>query len=445
MNDVPLVPVILSGGSGTRLWPVSRPDAPKQLLPMVDERTMLLATLQRVARLDDRAPAVVVCNEAHRDAVFRDLVDAGEGGAQILMEPAGRNTAPAVAAVACLLENDPLLLVVPADHVILDEQAFTDAVAHGVAAAIAGNLVTFGIVPSSPATGYGYIHAKGTGAGARTVDAFVEKPDLATAELFLAEGTYLWNSGMFMFRASRFIEEANRYAPEIVEAADRAVAASVEVTPQTHLLDAEAFGEAPSISIDYAVMEHTDHAVVIPLDAGWSDVGSWDSLHSATTADADGNVSVGDVTSKNVANSYLRTDGPLLAAIGVENLVVVATEDAVLVAHAEHSEDVKVIVEELRAQDRPEVERSAGLLTSWGHRQVLSRTHESQVERLDLRGGRKVALPPGTWVILAGNGETMQGPVAAGDSGVVQRGERLELINSGASALVVMIVTEALG
>jgi mannose-1-phosphate guanylyltransferase/mannose-6-phosphate isomerase len=439
MSDVPLVPVILSGGSGTRLWPVSRADAPKQLLPMVDERTMLLATLERVAGVAGRSPAIVVCNAAHLDAVVRDLGDAGEAAGMILMEPVARNTAPAVAAAARLVEDDPVLLVMPADHVVADEDAFVEAVTQGIGAAAAGDLVTFGIVPTAPATGYGYIHAEGTGA-VRRVDAFVEKPDAPTAEHFVASGTYLWNSGMFMFRASHFLAEAARYAPGVVEAATQAVKARTEVAPGRYLLDEAAFAEAPAISIDYAVMEHTERAVVVPLDAGWSDVGSWDSLHEAIPSDALGNTLVGDVIARNVANSYLRSDGPLVAAIGVDDLVVVAIEDAVLVAHVDHSEDVKIIVEELRRRGRSEVARSAGMLTSWGHRQILTRSGDTSVERINLRKGRSVPLFPGTWVILSGEGTAGEATVRAGDTVVVAPGEEITLANLGSAELAAVVV-----
>ena len=311
-----LIPVILSGGSGTRLWPLSRELYPKQLLPLVGDLTMLQETAKRVEGIPDVGPPVVVCNESHRFMVAEQLRELTVPPAAIVLEPVGRNTAPAVAVAAMVaLEGrpddvDPVLLVLPADHVILDVASFRDAVQDGLAAAEAGKLVTFGVVPDRPETGYGYIRrARGDGPSYPVAE-FVEKPDLATAIRYVQSGEYFWNSGMFMFRARAFLGELQRHAPAILAACEQAVAGARRDLDFTRLA-AEAFGACPSDSIDYAVMEKTAAAVVVPLDAGWSDVGSWSALQDALPRDAAGNVIAGDVITEGVKGCYLHSTSRL--------------------------------------------------------------------------------------------------------------------------------------
>ena len=295
MTQHRIIPIILSGGSGTRLWPLSRPDTPKQLLPIAGSRTMLTDTLERVAGLEGRDLAAVVCNEAHLADVRRDLAAADAVDTRVIVEPVGRNTAPAIAVAALTSgDDDPILLVMPADHIIKDVPAFHGAVADGARAAAEGKLVTFGVPMTHAATGYGYIRAGREGT-IRPVEEFVEKPDKPTAERYLAGGEHLWNSGIFMFRASRYRRELDHHAPDVLEAALEAVTAANVDDSGALLLDEAAFAAAPSISIDHAVMEHTDNAVVISLDAGWTDVGSWGSLYAVEDKDAHGNVIVGEV------------------------------------------------------------------------------------------------------------------------------------------------------
>ncbi|MCL4131726.1 UNVERIFIED_CONTAM: hypothetical protein GTU68_004384 [Idotea baltica] len=355
-----VVPVVLSGGSGTRLWPASRPDNPKQLLPLVEERTMLHATIDRGLAVPGSESPLVVCSGSQLALVVEQLAVAGCADAEVIVEPMARNTAPAVAAAAlATIDDDPILLVLPADHVIEDSDAFLAAVAAGTGAAAAGKLVTFGIVPDHPATGFGYIKT-GAAAGAGpelAIEAFVEKPNAEVAAEFVETGNYLWNSGMFMFRSSVLLEELERFAPAMFGAVGAAVA-KADGAVGVKRLDGEAFAECPSNSIDYAVMEHTSLGVVIPLDAGWSDVGSWASLYEVSARNAEGNVTVGDVIVLDTTDSYIRSSGPLLATVGLSNVVAVATPDAVLVADMAHSEQVKAVVANLQAAEAHEAAQS---------------------------------------------------------------------------------------
>jgi len=382
----PLIPVILCGGSGTRLWPVSRELRPKQFLPLVGERTMLQETYLRTLSVGDRMrPPIVVCNERHRFLAAEQMRAVGAAPQTIVLEPAGRNTAPAVAVAAWIAlaiaddgasraatasgsgdggrspraasgQEDPLLVVLPADHVIVDWGAFAEAVKIGADAAERGHLVTFGIVPQHPETGYGYL-LKGepgdeSGRWLR-LERFVEKPDRATAEEYVLSGRYLWNSGMFVFSARRYLEELERHAPAIAAAARRAAAEAEADTDFTRL--GPAFVECPSDSIDYAVMEKTSNAAVVPLDAGWSDVGSWHALHEILEKDENGNVVRGDAIVEGCRNCYVASSRRLVAVVGAEELIVVETPDAVLVAPRQASQDVKRVVESLKALARPEL------------------------------------------------------------------------------------------
>jgi len=404
--------VILSGGSGTRLWPLSRRRSPKQLLAMVDERTMLRATFDRLEGIPELTDPWVVCNADHRQLVARELFDAGFRPGNIILEPVGRNTAPAAAAAALVIaEQDPdaLMLVLPADHVIEDEAAFQATVAAAVGQSGAGMLATFGIVPTYPETGYGYIEVGEPLAGdVSRVAEFVEKPDAATAESYLAAGNYLWNSGMFLFTARRYLEELGRFAPQMVAAVRKAVPPSSNDDPVE--LDDAAFRSCPSDSIDFAVMEKTDAAVVVPLDAGWSDVGSWAALWELAADQGEDNVFVGDVAAVDVAGSYLRAESRLVAAIGVKNLVVVETPDAVMVAPRHRSQDVKTMVELLKKQERSEAEEPPRRLERWGTSELLYGGELAAARLLTFgpTGAEAATLPAAgerrTWHAVGGSG-----------------------------------------
>ncbi len=348
-----IFPVIMAGGSGSRLWPLSRQLNPKQFLPLADrDLSMLQATIQRLQGLDAALPRLI-CNEQHRFIAAEQLRQLGMEEAGILLEPVGRNTAPAIAlaalqAVAEAEAEDPILLVLAADHLIRDVPAFHASIRTALPLAAAGRLVTFGIVPGHPETGYGYIEQGApVGEGGFAVTRFVEKPDLATARSYLASGRYFWNSGMFMFRASRYLEELERFQPAMLAACRAALAGSTRDLHFTRL-DREAFAACPEDSIDYAVMEKTAAAAMVPLDAGWSDIGSWSALWDVSPKDGEGNVLLGDVLAQNTHDTYIHADSRLVATVGVENLVIVETKDAVLVAHKDQVQDVKRIVDQLK-------------------------------------------------------------------------------------------------
>jgi len=379
-----IVPVILSGGSGTRLWPLSRRRQPKQLLAMVDERTMLHATFDRLNGLPEIVDPWVVCNADHHHLVSRELFDGGFKPDNVILEPVGRNTAPAAAAAAILIaERDPeaLMLLLPADHVIEDEQAFHEAVGAAVEPSRNGMLATFGIVPTYAETGYGYIEVgEAIAPNVSRVAHFAEKPDAETAQKYLDAGKFLWNSGMFLFHVGRFLEELERLAPKILNAVRQAVATATR--EHGVALNAASFAACPSDSIDFAVMEHTDSAVVVPLDAGWSDVGSWAALWELEAEQGENNVFMGDIAAVDVSGSYLRSESRLVAAIGVRNLVVVETADAVMVAPRERSQDVKAMVDLLKKQMRREAVEHRISTESWGQAEVVFRNDSLRVRRL---------------------------------------------------------------
>ncbi|HEX7081025.1 MAG TPA: mannose-1-phosphate guanylyltransferase/mannose-6-phosphate isomerase [Gammaproteobacteria bacterium] len=356
-----VIPVILSGGAGTRLWPLSRELRPKQFLPLVTERTMLQETYLRTRALAELLrPPIVVCNEAHRFLVAEQMRAAGAEPQTIVLEPEGRNTAPAVAVAARVaLEGagaeDPLLLVLPADHVIADTGAFVAAVRIALEPAARGCLVTFGVVPDRPETGYGYLRKGEPGSadgGWYRLEQFVEKPDLSTALDYVKSNAYLWNSGMFVFSARKYLEELERHAPDIAAAAQRAAEEAVADKDFTRL--GAAFLDCRSDSIDYAVMEKTASAAVVPLDAGWSDVGSWPALHDVVDKDADRNALRGDILALDCRDSYIAATHRLVAAVGLEGYVVVETADAVLVMPKGRAQDVKRAVDALKKAGRPE-------------------------------------------------------------------------------------------
>jgi len=405
--------VIMSGGSGSRLWPLSRSMFPKQLLPLVGERTMLQDTVARLDGISELADdCVVVCNEAHRFLVAEQLAQAGVTSS-ILLEPEGRNTAPAVALAALHVlaaetaDNDPpILLVLPADHVIEDQAAFQAAVAIGREACAAGDLVTFGVVPQGPHTGYGYIEAEPDGSAAVPIQSFVEKPDVATAQSYVESGRYFWNSGMFMFRADRYIDELTEHAPDMVTACR---AALDNATADVDFLrpGKEEFLSCPADSIDYAIMEKTSRAKVVPLDAGWSDVGSWEALYDVSDKDSDGNVVDGDTLTYDSRNNLISSESRLVAAVGVENLVIIETRDAILVADKSRSQDVKHLVDALKKNERTETSLHRQVFRPWGSYDSLENEDGWQVKRLIVNPGAVLSLQmhhrrAEHWVVVRG-------------------------------------------
>ena len=437
-----MIPVILSGGSGTRLWPLSREAYPKQFLPLVGKDTMLQATWQRIAPLAS-APPLVVANEEHRFMVAEQLRQVGCVPSAILLEPVGRNTAPAiaVAALQAMREGaDPLLLVLPSDHVIADAPAFRAAVRQAEPAASQGRLVTFGIVPSGPETGYGYIRAGAALAdGVRAVAQFVEKPDEAAARGYIASGEYFWNSGMFLFRASVFLAELQRQQPAIL-AACRAALESATRDADFVRLDKAAFAAGPSDSIDYAVMEHTDAAAVLAIDVGWNDVGSWSALWEVAEQDGNGNAHHGDVLAQDCRNTLAWGDGRLLALLGLEDVVVVDTADAVLVAHKDRVQDVKGIVARLKAAGRPEPSCHRKVYRPWGSYDSIDVGGRFQVKRITVKPGASLSLQmhhhrAEHWIIVSGTGRITRGEevftLAENQSTYIPLGVKHRLENPG--------------
>lgn len=392
-----ILPVILSGGSGTRLWPLSRALYPKQLLPLVSERTMLQETVLRLEALDDLGPVCCICNEQHRFLVAEQMHEVCKSIGGIILEPMGRNTAPAaaVAAIHALSRfENPLLLILPADHVICDRAAFAGAVAAGTDAALSGALVTFGIVPTGPETGYGYIRAQREGSGTAScypVVEFVEKPDLAHAEQYIRSGAYFWNSGMFLFRAERYLEELDRTNPAML-ASCREAYEKASSDLDFLRLDRDAFGACPGDSIDYAVMEKTSRAVVAPLDAGWNDVGAWSALWELQEHDNAANVVKGDVLLHDVRNSYIHAASRLVAVVGLEDQIVVETPDAVLVASRDRVQDVKIIVRQLTESGRGEAENHRRVYRPWGSYETVDLADRFQVKRIVVKPGAALSL-----------------------------------------------------
>ena len=435
-----IVPVILSGGSGTRLWPLSRSLYPKQLLPLTGDGTMLQETVRRLDGLEDLGAPVVVCNEEHRFLVAEQLRQIETFPSAMILEPVGRNTAPAAAvAAARILEQggkgeDPVLLVLPADHVIRDAAAFRAAVAQGSEAAKAGKLVTFGIRPGEPHTGYGYIRAS-AGEGPVAVEEFVEKPDAETAARYMESGDYYWNSGMFMFRASRYIAELREHRPDIVKACVAAVAGAKPDLDFLRLAK-EAFENCPADSIDYAVMEKTKDAMVVPLDAGWSDVGSWSSLWEASDHDGEGNVKVGDVIVSDTENCYLYSTDRLVATVGLQDCIVVETKDAVLVAPKGRGEDVKMLVDQLNSGKRGETSLHREVFRPWGSYDSIDNGERFQVKRITVKPGAKLSLQmhhhrAEHWIVVKG-------------TALVTRGEEEFLLGENQSTYIPMGTTHRL-
>jgi mannose-1-phosphate guanylyltransferase/mannose-6-phosphate isomerase len=435
-----LTPVILSGGSGTRLWPLSRELYPKQLLPLVGERTMLQETVQRLEGLEF-APPLVVCNEAHRFLVAEQLREQLVSTQAIILEPVGRNTAPAIALAALSAKAGALLLVLPADHVIRDVPAFHAAIEVARPAAAAGRLVTFGIVPTTPETGYGYIKA-GTGGnvvGIHPIAQFIEKPDATRAEQFLKAGNYFWNSGMFLFRADRILAELEQHAPDILNVA-RAALTGAKRDLDFVRVDPVSFQACRSDSIDYAVMEKTRDADVVPLAAGWSDVGSWSALHEALSPDTRGNVAKGDVLAEDSDGCYLYAESRLVSVVGLKDHVVVETKDAVLVAPKDRVQDVKKLVIRLKAEGRYEHSLHREVYRPWGSYDSIDSGQRFQVKRLTIKPGAQLSLQlhhhrAEHWVVVSGTARITCGEkvflLEENQSTYIPIGERHRIENPG--------------
>ncbi|MFA0468564.1 mannose-1-phosphate guanylyltransferase/mannose-6-phosphate isomerase [Vibrio breoganii] len=411
-----ILPVIMAGGSGSRLWPLSRTHYPKQFISLTSDDTMLQETIKRLDRIEHKPP-FLICNEEHRFIVAEQLRNSNIAHSGIVLEPVGRNTAPAIALAALQAVNDgddPLLLVLAADHVIKNEAKFSDAVEQAKIHAIDGKLVTFGIVPIGPETGYGYIKlGNNVGDSGYDVEHFVEKPNLETAKKYVASEEYLWNSGMFLFKASRYLEELGAHRPDILEACKKSIAGCSSDLDFIRLGE-EAFKACPDDSVDYAVMEKTNDAVVVPLDAQWSDVGSFSSLWEVADKDQNGNVSHGDVITTSTQNSFIYSQSKLVSTVGVDELVVVETKDAVLVAHKDKVQDVKSIVNELIKQNRNECKQHREVYRPWGSHEEIADGERFHVKHLIVKPGESTATQihyhrAEHWVVVQGTAKVLNG------------------------------------
>jgi len=443
-----IVPVILSGGSGSRLWPLSRKALPKQLLALAGDRTMIQETATRAAGEGFAAP-LVISSQEHRFLIAEQLRAANIAHAGIILEPVGRNTAPAAAIAALkVAQDDPeaLILLMPSDHVVGDRAAFHAAVAVAAKAAEAGTLVTFGIKPTAPETGYGYIKAAqalAAAPGALAVERFVEKPDRATAETYIASGDYFWNSGMFLFRARVLLDELARLQPRMLDACRDALAHAHRDMDFIRLGE-PAFVACPSDSIDYAVMEHAGKAAVVPVEMGWNDVGSWQSLWDIAAHDGGGNVILGDAITEKAKNSYIRSEGPLVAAVGVEDLVVVATKDAVLVSHRGASQDVKNIVDQLDRAGRDSHVHHAVVHRPWGTYESIDSGPNFQVKHIMVKPDARLSLQmhhrrAEHWIVVEGSALVTCGDrrfaLKPNESAFIPQGARHRLENTGPGPL----------
>jgi len=434
-----IVPVILSGGSGTRLWPLSRKEYPKQYLPLVGDNSMLQETILRLSGLDDLADPIIVCSVDHRFLVAEQCQQIGIKNPTILLEPVGRNTAPAIAAAALqslnFLDNSTLL-VLSADHVIQDVDAFHKAINRANQQAQSGKLATFGIVPTGANTDYGYMKSsKDNNNGVHKVEEFVEKPDLKTSEFYLEQGNYLWNSGMFMFQAHTFIDELTTHAPNIVTSVNNAVNNAVQDLDFIRL-EKQAFESSPSDSIDYALMEKSNNVVVVPLDAQWSDIGAWPALYDIGTKDSQGNVVKGDVIIQDTTNTYINANHHMVVTIGVDNLIIIDTADATLIATQGKAQEVKSIVESLHAQGRDEGGAHRKVYRPWGWYDSIESGESFQVKHLHVKPGAKLSLQmhykrAEHWVVVNG-------------TATVVNGDEIFSLNKGESTYIPLGVVHAL-
>lgn len=448
-----IIPVILSGGSGTRLWPLSRNCFPKQFLDLLNGRSLYQTTLTRVQAVSD-APPIVVTNEDHRFLVAEQTMQMGIKPEAIMLEPVGRNTAPAIAVAALKALADhpnesPQILVLPADHNIVNIDAFATTVLKGSEAAEGGKLITFGIVPSHPETGYGYIRSGDVVSGdVRQVAEFVEKPNLETAAGYVESGDYFWNSGMFLFRADRLLEELEKFQPDMVAACRQSVENGTEDL-DFFRLDKATFEASPEDSIDYAVMEKTDSACVIPMDAGWSDVGAWPALADINEADDEKNVLRGDVLTHDSHNCMVHAESRLVALVGVEDLVVVETPDAILVSTKDRAQDVKAIVNQLKADDRSEATLHREIYRPWGKYDSVDAGDRFQVKRITVKPGAELSLQmhhhrAEHWIVVSGTAEVTCGEsvstLSENQSTYIPLGEVHRLANRGKIPLEIIEV-----
>jgi mannose-1-phosphate guanylyltransferase / mannose-6-phosphate isomerase len=414
-----IYPVILSGGSGTRLWPMSRSLYPKQLLALFGDTSLLQQTVRRIAGKSDFAPPVIVANEEHRFIIAEQLREIGVELAALLLEPVGRNTAPAAAVAALRIaesDTDGLVLVMPSDHAIADPQAFHKAIGRAAQAANTGRLVTFGITPDRAETGYGYIAGGTPIEGCESTFAvarFIEKPQAADAERYVAAGDYFWNSGIFLFPAALYLSELERLRPDMLAACKTALE-QAKADADFIRLDKAAFTECPGDSIDYAVMEHTNQAAVVPVGMGWSDLGSWDALWEMSDKDPAGNALSGKVVAEDTKNCYLRSENGLVAAIGVEDLVVVAIDDAVMVAPRNRTQEVKRLVARLLAERHYEADALPTVHRPWGTYRSIHNGSRVQVKHITVKPGAKLSLQmhhhrAEHWVVVQGTAKVVRG------------------------------------
>jgi mannose-1-phosphate guanylyltransferase len=413
-----ILPVIMAGGTGTRLWPLSRELYPKQFLTVTGAQSMLQQTVARLSCIEHAAP-VLICNEEHRFIAAEQLRLGGYKHSGIILEPVGRNTAPAIALAALQALNnaddgqDPVLLVLAADHIIEDEQAFNTSVEKALPYAENGQLVTFGIVPTAPETGYGYIKSGHQDGDAFAVSEFVEKPDFETAQKYLATGNYYWNSGMFLFKASRYLEELEKFAPEMLDVCKRAISSPAQDVEFVRV-DKVIFESCPDDSIDYAVMEKTSSAMVVPMDAGGSDVGSFSALWDVSEKDENNNATKGDVIAVDSTDNYIYADNKLVATVGIDNLVVVETKDALLVASKDKVQDVKSIVNELKSAGRSEYKLHREVYRPWGKYDSIDFGKRDQVKRITVKPGEKLSIQKHHhraehWIVVSGTASVLNG------------------------------------
>ena len=450
-----IIPVILSGGSGTRLWPLSRALRPKQLLALLSEATMIQETVSRLKGIVDLSAPIIVCNEEHRFMIAEQMREIDVHPSAIILEPFGRNTAPAVAVSAIKAEevdSEAVILVLPADHVIQNTAAFHKTIAVGYESAMDNNLVTFGIIPDAPETGYGYIKAANTSSEndsqVRAVEHFVEKPDKQTAEAYLEQGGYYWNSGMFMFKASEYLKELEHFNNEIFITSKESLCKAKDDIDFTRL-DEVSFEKCPSDSIDYAVMEKTRKAVVVPVDIGWSDIGSWSALWDMGSSDEQGNVKYGDVYTFDTCDSYIHSESRLVTTVGLKDHIVVETADAVMVAHRDKAQDVKEIVEQLKAEKRDEAIIHNKAYRPWGSYESIDREDRFQVKRITVNPGARLSLQlhhhrAEHWIVVKGTATVTCGDkqfvLTENQSTYIPLGEKHRLENTGKIPLEIIEV-----
>ena len=447
-----IVPVILSGGSGTRLWPLSRSMRPKQFINLVGNDSLFQKTVTRLANVPGIADPVIVCNDEHRFMVAEQMQELKLNHSGIILEPVARNTAPAIATVAAYLAaNDQLkdcvMLVLPADHLVNSAAAFTAAIEVAAKAARQGSLVTFGVKPDKPVTGYGYIKAA-QGDGATDVEQFVEKPDLETAERYLADGGYYWNSGMFLFSPATCLAEFKQYAGATGEHATNALSNAVVDLDFLRLAEAD-YEQCENISLDYAIMEHSDKVKVVPLDAGWSDIGSWTSLWETGKKDDCGNVTHGDVWLESVNNSYVHAENKLVSALGVDDLIIVETHDGLLVTTKQADQDIKKVVERLKQANRPEVDLHRKAFRPWGNYDCLDNGERFQVKRIMVKPGESTSMQKHYhraehWIVVTGTAEVTCGEnvfmLPENEAAYIPLGEKHRLRNPGRVPLEIIEV-----